>query len=141
LNHLLNVLIKPLQWSKQDIYGHMQHIEKQLSALDEQIQDSQNNLSQSYAATKSIQPELEINRLRFMTHTQEKKSHLQQELQRYLDQKKQLLQKLKDINCKLNLFERAELREQNIQKSLLQKKQEQLIDEWAQKRSHYHEDY
>ena len=126
----LQALTTQLNWQKNEVMNQLASIEKEHQALRHEITELEQQLEQNYSRGLVINPELEINRLHFLTHLQEKKLQLQSisnEQQEIISNLGQQIKKIKTELKRLELYLTCQKHEQRLEQ---RKEEEQAVEEW-----------
>lgn len=131
MNQSLTALHTKLNWQISELSMHLQVAEKESVAVMQQIEALEQQINQTCISPLIINPELEINKLNFLTQQQERKDELVMILKNHRVVEAKLKEKLQRVNTELKMLERYMEREHLAQQEQQQKIQEKALDEWA----------
>lgn len=131
MNHSLSALVSKLKGQQNECHRQLQHIEKQSALRQSELQRLEKQITQALDIPLRINPDLEINRLNFITRQHMAQESLNLELQTHRQHEEQLKNKLQRINSELKILERYITREQQKITEQQRKTQENHLDEWV----------
>lgn len=131
MNQSLSALMTRLTWQNNELTIHLQAAEQESLIVMQQIKELEQNLEHSSIPPRIINPELEINKLNFLTQQQEKKEELMMILRNHQAVITKLKDKLQRIKTELKMLEQYTEREQQTLNEQLLKTQEQALEEWV----------
>lgn len=138
MNQSLTALHTKLTWQINELSLHLHATEKESVTVKHQIEELEQQINQICISPLIINPELEINKLNFLTRQQEKKDELTMILKNHQAVETKLKDKLQRVNTELKILERYIERERLDHQRQQKKIQENALDEWAiQKRTPY----
>lgn len=138
MNQSLTALHTKLNWQINELSLHLHATEKESVTVRHQIEELEQQINQTCISPLIINPELEINKLNFLTQQQEKKDELTMILKNHQAVETKLKDKLQRVNTELKMLERYIERERLDHQRQQKKIQENALDEWAiQKRKPY----
>lgn len=126
----LKALQESLEWQVQELTLQCQEVEKQSSALRSSMTELEKKLKEQPALSGTINPELEIIRLHFITREQQKKQALSEQLFEEEHKEKQLKARLLRLNTELKLLEKYLTKKHKQTQQELQQEQQHQNDEW-----------
>lgn len=131
MSQSLIALMTKLGWQNDELHAHLQNAEHDTQKLIRQITELDSQMNQSSSSSLTINPELEINRLNFITQQKEFKDNLLREykdLQTLIDK---LRDKIQRVKTELKMLEKYMEREKLAQKNQQQNIEETSLDEWG----------
>lgn len=131
MNQSLSALMTRLTWQNNELTIHLQAAEQESFIVMQQIKELEQKTEHSCIPPHIINPELEINKLNFLTQQQEKKEELLMILRNHQALITKLKDKLQRIKTELKMLEQYVAREQQTHNEELLKSQEQALDEWV----------
>jgi hypothetical protein len=131
MNQSLSALLTRLTWQNNELAIHLQAAEQESLIVIQQIKELEQKIEHSCIPPRIINPELEINKLNFLTQQQEKKEELLMILRNHQALITKLKDKLQRIRTELKMLEQYVAREQQTHNEELHKAQEQALDEWV----------
>lgn len=131
MNQSLSALLTRLTWQNNELAIHLQAAEQESLIVMQQIKELEQKIEHSCIPPRIINPELEINKLNFLTQQQEKKEELLMILRNHQALITKLKDKLQRIKTELKMLEQYVEREQQTHNEELLKAQEQALDEWV----------
>ncbi|WP_298626864.1 hypothetical protein [uncultured Legionella sp.] len=131
MNQSLSALMTRLTWQNNELATHLQAAEQESLIVMKEIKELEQNIEQYYISPLIINPELEINKLNFLTQQQDRKDELLIILKNHQELIAKLTGKLQRIKIELKMLEQYIEREQQTHKEQLLKIQEQALDEWV----------
>lgn len=131
MNQSLTALMTRLNWQNNELSVHLQAVENESQLVRKQIKDLEEKINQSCISSLIINPDLEINRLNFLTQQQEKKDELLMILKNHQALEQKLKDKLQRVKTELKMLEQYIEREQLLLKEQQIKAQEHMLEEWV----------
>ncbi|KTD51319.1 hypothetical protein [Legionella quateirensis] len=131
MSQTLTALMTRLTWQNNELSIHLQAAENESRIVMQQIQELEHLINQSCIASISINPDLEINKLNFLTQQQEKKEELLMILKNHQALEAKLKDKLLRIKTELKMLEHYMEREEQASRQQHIKSQENTLEEWV----------
>lgn len=131
MSQTLTALMTRLNWQNNELSIHLQAAENESRIVMQQIQELEYTINQSCITSMSINPELEINKLNFLTQQQEKKDELVMILKNHQALEAKLKDKLLRIKTEIKMLEQYMEREQQASRQHQIKSQEDALEEWV----------
>ena len=131
MNQSLTALMTRLTWQNNELSIHLQAAETESQTVLQQIQVLEQKINESCIASVNINPELEINKLNFLTQQQEKKEELLMILKNHQALEAKLKDKLLRIKTELKMLEQYMEREEHAARQHQMKSQENSLEEWV----------
>ena len=131
MNPSLVALMTKLNWQKNALTLELQKAEQDSQNLYEQINNLDRTVHQAYNSSMGIIPELEINRLNFITQQQERKGKFNSLFKNNQALEQKLRDKLLRINTELKMLEKYTNKETDQLKKEQHKIAEYQLEEWV----------
>ncbi|CAM2806706.1 hypothetical protein [Legionella worsleiensis] len=131
MSKTLKALMTRLNWQTNEVSLELHNTEHESRMVEQQIKELEQKISQTCITSININPELEINKLNFLTQQQEKKEELQMILKNHQTLEAKLKEKLLRIKTELKMLERYLEREEQTAKKHQVKAQENALEEWV----------
>ncbi|KTD35299.1 hypothetical protein Lmor_0746 [Legionella moravica] len=131
MSQTLTALMTRLTWQNNELSIHLQAAEDESRIVMQQILELEHTINQSCITSMSINPELEINKLNFLTQQQEKKDELVMILKNHQALEAKLKDKLLRIKTEIKMLEQYMEREQDASRQHQIKSQEGALEEWV----------
>lgn len=131
MSKILKALMTQLNWQSNEFKTQLDLIATETQAIKTQIEKIKLNLNQSSWVSPHIHPELEINRLNFMTKEYEKKESLLLQLKEQSSLEDRVKEKLQEVKRQLKMLENYQQRAQLKKQRQQQQAQEKALDEWV----------
>lgn len=130
MNKSLNALMKKLEWQLDELNLHLVEADQQSVQLHQQIQTLNKQMNQNNTNALFINPDLEINRLNFITQLLQKKEEFNIQLKNNQEIENKLKEKIQRVKTELKMLEKYLQREASQQQIQQRKTQENAMDEW-----------
>lgn len=131
MNQPLNALMSKLNWQLNELNLHLHESQTQSQSLTAQIQAIDGLINQARPKSLVINPELEMNRLNFMTQEANKKDELSAELKNHQDVESKLKEKIQRVKTELKMLEKYLEREESSHHEQQKKAHDNALDEWV----------
>lgn len=131
MNSTLDALTTKLIWQRDELTLHLQASEKKSQELLLQIQEIEEALHDNNFGSLIINPELEINRLNFITQKHKKKDELTCALQDQHLLEIKLKDKLQRVKTELKMLEKYLEKQAAAEKIHHLQSQQHAMDEWV----------
>ena len=131
MNQSLKALMAKLNWQYSELHMNLKALEQDSLNVIQKIEQLAHDINQSFTSPLNIIPELEINKLNFITQQQEKKEELIMLLKNHQTLEKKLGDKIQRIKMEQKMLELYIEREQKKQKDQQNKAEEHALDEWV----------
>lgn len=131
MNKTLKAMMIKLSWQHDELLTQLHHLDASRQKTIDALNAVQLTISQSKVTLNTINPEVEINRLNFITFNYQQHDELRLRLNEYDTQKLRLDEQFKRIKTELKMLEHYTERQTNDLKQQQMKKEEHAMDEWA----------
>jgi chromosome segregation ATPase len=131
MNPSLTALMTRLKWQNNELSFHLHSAEEEMHRITLHIKEMDQRIEHSCISSLIINPELEINKLNFLTQQHEKKNELLLVLKNQQDLITQLKDKVQRIKTEQKMLERYMERQQQEYKEQQTKAQEHTLEEWV----------
>lgn len=131
MNQPLNALLTKLNWQLNELNLNLHEAQNQSQAVTQKIHEVAEGMNQAGLTSLVINPDLEINRLNFLTQQQERKEALTNTLKNHQELENKLNDKIQRVKTELKMLEKYLAREESCQKAQQQKAHDNAMDEWV----------
>lgn len=131
MNQSLQALMTKLNWQLNELNLQMQEVQAQLQSVNQHIQEIDDKVSKASLNSLTINPELEINRLNFVTQLHEQKDQWLSESRSHLEAENKLKEKIQRVKTELKMLEKYLEKEKTSQQEQQKKSEDNAMDEWV----------
>jgi flagellar biosynthesis chaperone FliJ len=131
MNKSLNALMTKLNWQLNELNAQLLTEQNGINALQVKITEIEEVIQRSGFNSLMINPELEINRLNFITQQHERRDTLHSQQKNHQEIAAKLQEKIQRINTELKMLEKYLEREQKAQTEQQKKTEDNALDEWV----------
>lgn len=131
MNQSLNALLTKLNWQLNDLELNLNKTRQEIQRLADQINKIDKSINGSGFNSLIINPDLEINRLNFITQQHNQKEELISALNNYQGTESKLKEKIQRVKTELKMLENYLQRDQISKKEHLKKAHDNALDEWV----------
>lgn len=131
MNKTLKAMMIKLSWQRDELLTQLHFVNASRQKTIDTLNAVQLTLSESKLTLNKINPEVEINRLNFISSNYLQQDELRVRLNEYDAQKLRLDEQFARIKTELKLLEQYTERQAKYLKQEQVKKEEQAMDEWA----------
>lgn len=131
MNKTLKAMMIKLSWQQDELLTQLHFVNASRQKTIDTLNAVQLTISESKLTLNKINPEVEINRLNFISSNYLQQDELRVRLKEYDAQKLRLDEQFARIKTELKLLEQYTERQAKYLKQEQVKKEEQAMDEWA----------
>lgn len=131
MNKTLKAMMIKLSWQRDELLTQLHFVNASRQKTIDTLNAVQLTISESKLTLNKINPEVEINRLNFISSNYLQQDELRVRLNEYDAQKLRLDEQFARIKTELKLLEQYTERQAKYLKQEQVKKEEQAMDEWA----------
>lgn len=131
MNKTLKAMMIKLSWQRDELLTQLHFVDASRQKTIDTLHKVQLTISESKLTVNTINPEVEINRLNFISLNYLQQDELRVRLNEYDAQKLRLDEQFARIKTELKLLEQYTERQAKYLKQEQVKKEEQAMDEWA----------
>ena len=134
MNSSLTALLTKLSWQQNELSLQLKTVEKDIVGIKQNLDELVQKINHYSAPPLIINPEMEINKLNFITQKHEQKENLLIQLKNGHSLENQLKDKIQRVKTEVKMLQKYLDREANLEQQQMNKVQEHSIEEWVLQR-------